>query len=200
EPATVTTGIEMQSARDSGMVIVSDIHGKVEYVTANAVHIRTEDKRLVKYRLNKFQRSNQDTCLNQKPIVRVGDEVKPGQVIADGAATNGGELAVGRNLLVAFMPWEGYNFEDAILISKRLVHDDVMTSIHIEKLEIDARSTKLGPEEITREVPNVSEESLRHLDEHGIVRIGSRVYPDDILVGKITPKGESEHKKKEKLL
>ncbi len=200
EPATVTTGIEMQSARDSGMVIVSDVEGKVEYVTANAVHVRTEDKRLVKFRLNKFQRSNQDTCLNQKPIVRVGDEVKPGQVIADGAATNGGELAVGRNLLVAFMPWEGYNFEDAILISKRLVHDDVMTSIHIEKLEIDARSTKLGPEEITREVPNVSEESLRHLDEHGIVRIGSRVYPDDILVGKITPKGESEHPPEEKLL
>ena len=150
--------------------------------------------------LSKFQRSNQDTCFNQKPIVNLGDSVKPGQIIADGAATNSGELAVGRNLLVAFMPWEGYNFEDAILISQRLVFDDVMTSIHIEKLEIDARSTKLGPEEITREVPNVSEESLRHLDENGIVRIGSRVYPDDILVGKITPKGESEHPPEEKLL
>ena len=200
EPATVTTGIERQSAKDSGMVIVADVEGKVEYVTANAIHVRAKDKRLVKYRLNKFQRSNQDTCLNQKPIVKVGDEVKPGDVIADGAATHGGELAVGRNLLVAFMPWEGYNFEDAILISQRLVHDDVMTSIHIEKLEIDARSTKLGPEEITREVPNVSEESLRHLDESGIVRVGSRVYPDDILVGKITPKGESEHPPEEKLL
>ncbi len=127
--------------------------------------------------------------MNQKPIVNVGDTIKPGEIIADGAATKSGELAVGRNLLVAFMPWEGYNFEDAILISQRLVFDEVMTSIHIEKLEIDARSTKLGPEEITREVPNVSEESLRHLDENGIVRVGSRVYPDDILVGKITPKG-----------
>ncbi|MCC7530353.1 MAG: DNA-directed RNA polymerase subunit beta [Candidatus Melainabacteria bacterium] len=200
ERAYVTTGIEKQSARDSGMVVVADIEGKVEYVSATAIHVRTKDKRLVKYRLSKFQRSNQDTCLNQKPIVEVGQDVKPGMVIADGAATKSGELAVGRNLLVAFMPWEGYNFEDAILISQRLVYDDVMTSIHIEKLEIDARSTKLGPEEITREVPNVSEESLRHLDENGIVRIGSRVYPDDILVGKITPKGESEHPPEEKLL
>ncbi len=200
ERALVTTGIEKQAARDSGMVVVADIEGKVEFVSANWIHVRTKDKRLVKYKLAKFQRSNQDTCLNQKPIVNVGDNVKPGQVIADGAATSGGELAVGRNLLVAFMPWEGYNFEDAILISQRLVFDEVMTSIHIEKLEIDARSTKLGPEEITREVPNVSEESLRHLDENGIVRIGSRVYPDDILVGKITPKGESEHPPEEKLL
>ncbi len=200
ERAYVTTGIEKQAARDSGMVVVADAEGKVEYVTATSVHVRTKDKRLVKYTLSKFQRSNQDTCLNQKPIVQVGDSVVPGQIIADGAATSGGELAVGRNLLVAFMPWEGYNFEDAILISRRLVFDDVMTSIHIEKLEIDARSTKLGPEEITREVPNVSEESLRHLNEEGIVRIGSRVYPDDILVGKITPKGESEHPPEEKLL
>lgn len=200
ERAYVTTGIEKQAARDSGMVVVADVEGKVEYVSANAVHVRTKDKRLVKYVLAKFQRSNQDTCLNQKPIVNVGDSIVPGQIIADGAATSGGELAVGRNLLVAFMPWEGYNFEDAILISRRLVFDDVMTSIHIEKLEIDARSTKLGPEEITREVPNVSEESLRHLNEEGIVRVGARVYPDDILVGKITPKGESEHPPEEKLL
>lgn len=200
ERAIVTTGIEQQSAKDSGMVVVSDVEGKCEYVTANQIHVRTKDKRLVKYKLGKFQRSNQDTCLNQKPIVRVNDEVVVGQIIADGAATNTGELAVGRNLMVAFMPWEGYNFEDAILISQRLVFDEVMTSIHIEKLEIDARSTKLGPEEITREVPNVSEESLRHLDEYGIVRVGSRVYPDDILVGKITPKGESEHPPEEKLL
>jgi DNA-directed RNA polymerase subunit beta len=200
ERAMVTTGIEQQSARDSGMVVVSDTEGKVEYVSGSHIHLRTKDKRMIKYKLSKFQRSNQDTCLNQKPIVQVGDTIKPGQIIADGAATNCGELAVGRNLLVAFMPWEGYNFEDAILISQRLVYDEVMTSIHIEKLEIDARSTKLGPEEITREVPNVSEESLRHLDENGIVRIGSRVYPDDILVGKITPKGESEHPPEEKLL
>jgi DNA-directed RNA polymerase subunit beta len=200
ERALVTTGIEKQAARDSGMVLLSDVEGKVEYVSGNAIHVRTKDKRLVKYKMGKFQRSNQDTCLNQKPIVAPGQLVEPGQIIADGAATNSGELAVGRNLIVAFMPWEGYNFEDAILISQRLVYDDVMTSIHIEKLEIDARSTKLGPEEITREVPNVSEESLRHLDESGIVRIGSRVYPDDILVGKITPKGESEHPPEEKLL
>jgi DNA-directed RNA polymerase subunit beta len=199
ERALVTTGIEKHAARDSGMVVLSDVEGKVEYISATEVRIRTKD-RLVKYKLAKFQRSNQDTCLNQRPIVKPGDNVVPGQIIADGAATNTGELAVGRNLLVAFMPWEGYNFEDAILISRRLVYDDVMTSIHIEKLEIDARSTKLGPEEITREVPNVSEESLRHLDESGIVRVGSRVYPDDILVGKITPKGESEHPPEEKLL
>jgi DNA-directed RNA polymerase subunit beta len=199
ERASVTTGIEKQSARDSGMVVVSDVEGQVEYISASEIRIRTKD-RLVKHKLSKFQRSNQDTCLNQRPIVAVGDNVQPGQIIADGAATDQGELAVGRNILVAFMPWEGYNFEDAILISQRLVFDDVMTSIHIEKLEIDARSTKLGPEEITREVPNVSEESLRHLDEYGIVRVGSRVYPDDILVGKITPKGESEHPPEEKLL
>ncbi|HEY9789742.1 MAG TPA: DNA-directed RNA polymerase subunit beta [Candidatus Obscuribacterales bacterium] len=201
ERALVTTGIEKHSARDSGMVVVyeHEQEGKVEYVAANEIRIRTKD-RLLKYKLAKFQRSNQDTCLNQKPIVRPGDTVKKGVIIADGAATDQGELAVGRNILVAFMPWEGYNFEDAILISQRMVYDDVMTSIHIEKLEIDARSTKLGPEEITREVPNVSEESLRHLDENGIVRIGSRVYPDDILVGKITPKGESEHPPEEKLL
>lgn len=199
ERALVTTGIEKHSARDSGMVVVSGQDGTVEFVSATEVRLRTKD-RLVKYKMAKFQRSNQDTCLNQRPIVKPGDVVKKGEIIADGAATNTGELAVGRNLLVAFMPWEGYNFEDAILISQRLVYDEVMTSIHIEKLEIDARSTKLGPEEITREVPNVSEESLRHLDENGIVRIGSRVYPDDILVGKITPKGESEHPPEEKLL
>jgi len=201
ERALVTTGIEKHSARDSGMVVVyeHDTEGVVEYISASEVRIRNKD-RLLKYKMAKFQRSNQDTCLNQRPIVHVGDVLHKGQVIADGAATDQGELAVGRNILVAFMPWEGYNFEDAILLSQRMVHDDIMTSIHIEKLEIDARSTKLGPEEITREVPNVSEESLRHLDENGIVRIGSRVYPDDILVGKITPKGESEHPPEEKLL
>lgn len=199
ERAMVTTGIEKHAARDSGMVLLTEVDGVVEYKSANEIRVRTPE-RLVKYKLAKFQRSNQDTCLNQKPMVNVGDEVRKGQIIADGAATSIGELAVGRNLLVAFMPWEGYNFEDAILISQRLVYDDVLTSIHIEKLEIDARSTKLGPEEITREVPNVSEESLRHLDENGIVRVGSRVYPDDILVGKITPKGESEHPPEEKLL
>ena len=200
ERPLVATGIERHAARDSGMVLLSKTKGVVEYVSATTIHIRNEENHLIRYNLSKFQRSNQDTCLNQKPFVEVGQAVIPGQIIADGAATNSGELAVGRNLLVAFMPWEGYNFEDAILISRRLVYDDILTSIHIEKLESDARSTKLGPEEITREVPNVSEESLRHLDENGIVRIGSRVYPDDILVGKITPKGESEHPPEEKLL
>jgi DNA-directed RNA polymerase subunit beta len=148
----------------------------------------------------KYLRSNQDTCLNHRPIIKHGQVVKQGDVIADGAATQQGDLALGRNILVAFMPWEGFNFEDAVLISQRLEHDDVFTSIHIEKLEIDARTTKLGPEEITREVPNVGEDALRHLDDRGIVRVGARVYADDILVGKITPKGESEHPPEEKLL
>ena len=148
----------------------------------------------------KYVRSNQDTCINQKPIVSEGMEVKAGDVIADGASTHFGELSLGKNVLVAYMPWEGYNFEDAILLSERCVYDDIFTSLHIEKLEIEARQTKLGPEEITREVPNVSEDALRHLDERGIVRIGARVYADDILVGKVTPKGESEHPPEEKLL
>ena len=134
----------------------------------------------------KYVRSNQDTCINQKPLVKEGDKVKEGDVIADGASTNCGELSLGKNVIVAYMPWEGYNYEDAILLSERCVHDDIFTSVHIEKLEIDARQTKLGPEEITREIPNVSEDALRHLDERGIVRIGARVYADDILVGKVT--------------
>ena len=196
----VGTGLERRAASDSGMVIVSEQDGVVDYVTSDEVRIKDSDGKLHKYSLMKFVRSNQDTCLNQKPLVETGDKVKKGDPIADGASTDKGELALGKNVMVAFMPWEGYNFEDAILISDRLVHDDVFTSVHIEKLEIDARTTKLGPEEITREIPNVSEDSLRHLDERGIVRIGARVYADDILVGKITPKGESEHPPEEKLL
>ncbi len=197
----VGTGIEKQTARDSGMVIVAADFGEVTYVSAQKIRIKYQSmNHEAEYTLTKFNRSNQDTCLNQKPIVNVGDKIVPGQVLADGPATDKGELALGKNILVAFMPWEGYNFEDAICISERLVIDDIFTSIHIEKLEIDARSTKLGPEEITREVPNVSEESLRHLDESGIVRVGARVYPDDILVGKITPKGESDHPPEERLL
>ncbi|NLF83240.1 MAG: DNA-directed RNA polymerase subunit beta, partial [Candidatus Gastranaerophilales bacterium] len=200
ERPRVGTGLERRAAVDSGMVITTQEDGVVEYVSGDEIRIRDNAGKLHHYPLIKFMRSNQDTCLNQKPLVDVGTKVEKGDPIADGASTDAGELALGKNVLVGFMPWEGYNFEDAILISDRLVHDDVFTSIHIEKLEIDARTTKLGPEEITREIPNVSEDSLRHLDERGIVRIGARVYPDDILVGKITPKGESEHPPEEKLL
>lgn len=200
ERPVVGTGLEKRAASDSGMVITSQHDGVVDYVTGDEITIKDNEGKPQKYPLMKFVRSNQDTCLNQKPLVEQGDVIKKGDPIADGASTDKGELALGKNVLVAYMPWEGYNFEDAILISDRLVHDDVFTSIHIEKLEIDARTTKLGPEEITREIPNVSEDSLRHLDERGIVRIGARVYADDILVGKITPKGESEHPPEEKLL
>ena len=196
----VGTGMEARVAKDSGMVIVSETDGVVERVVGEEIVIRDKQNKPHVYPLLKYLRSNQDTCINQKPIVRKGDEVKAGDVIADGASTNCGELSLGKNVLVAYMPWEGYNFEDAILISERCVHDDIFTSVHIEKLEIDARQTKLGPEEITREIPNVSEDALRHLDERGIVRIGARVYADDILVGKVTPKGESEHPPEEKLL
>ena len=196
----VGTGLEKRAAKDSCMVTCSEVDGEVVRVVGEEVHIKGTDGKMYQYPLLKYVRSNQDTCINQRPIVRAGDKVKAGDVIADGASTHQGELALGKNVLVAYMPWEGYNFEDAILISERLVYDYVFTSVHIEKLEIDARQTKLGPEEITREVPNVSEDSIRHLDERGIVRIGARVYADDILVGKITPKGESEHPPEEKLL
>src|SRR3546814_8423352 len=152
------------------------------------------------YTLQKFQRSNQDTCINQRPLVKVGDLIEAGDVIADGPSTEFGELALGRNTLVAFMPWNGYNYEDSILISERIVKDDVFTSIHIEEFEVMARDTKLGPEDITRDIPNVGEEALRNLDEAGIVYIGAEVEPGDILVGKITPKGESPMTPEEKLL
>ena len=196
----VGTGLEARAAKDSGMVVVSDVDGTVERVVGEEIIIRDKSNKPHVYQLMKYLRSNQDTCINQKPIVNEGDKVKAGDVIADGASTNCGELSLGKNVIVAYMPWEGYNYEDAILLSERCVHDDIFTSVHIEKLEIDARQTKLGPEEITREIPNVSEEALRHLDERGIVRIGARVYADDILVGKVTPKGESEHPPEEKLL
>jgi len=196
----VGTGLEKRAAKDSGMVMVSEVTGTVVRVVGEEIHIEDKAGKVHIHTLLKYTRSNQDTCITQRPIVDIGEKVKEGDVIADGASTSGGELALGKNVLIGYMPWEGYNFEDSILISDRLVHDDVFTSIHIEKLEIDARQTKLGPEEITREVPNVSEDSIRHLDERGIVRIGARVYADDILVGKITPKGESEHPPEEKLL
>jgi DNA-directed RNA polymerase subunit beta len=201
ERPLVGTGLEAQAARDSGMVVVSRHHGKVTHVDATHVKVRiTETGEEIVYRLQKYERSNQDTCLNQRPLVYIGEDVVPGQVLADGSATEGGELALGQNILVAYMPWEGYNYEDAILISERLVYDDVYTSIHVEKYEIEARQTKLGPEEITREIPNVGEDALRNLDERGIIRIGAWVEAGDILVGKVTPKGESDQPPEEKLL
>ena len=206
ERPLVGTGLEAQAARDSGMVVVSRTHGIVTYVDAKIVKVRVIDEndplngQILEYELQKYQRSNQDTCLNQRPLVYEGEDVVPGQVLADGSATEGGEIALGQNVLVSYMPWEGYNYEDAILISERLVYDDVYTSIHIEKYEIEARQTKLGPEEITREIPNVGEDALRHLDERGIIRVGAWVEAGDILVGKVTPKGESDQPPEEKLL
>ncbi|KAI9135212.1 DNA-directed RNA polymerase subunit beta [Acaryochloris sp. CCMEE 5410] len=200
ERPLVGTGLEAQAARDSGMVIISQTDGEVTYVSADSIRIRDLEGNENEYLIQKYQRSNQDTCLNQRPIVFVGDQVREGQIIADGSATEGGELALGQNILVVYMPWEGYNYEDAILVSERLVRDDVYTSIHIEKFEIEARQTKLGPEEITREIPNVGEDSLRQLDENGIIRIGAWVEAGDILVGKVTPKGESDQPPEEKLL
>ena len=200
ERPVVGTGLESRAAKDSGMVVCSTVDGTVERVVGEEIVIRDTQGKAHLYTLMKYVRSNQDTCINQRPIVNEGDKVQVGDVIADGASTSCGELSLGKNILVAYMPWEGYNFEDAILLSERCVHDDIFTSLHIEKLEIDARQTKIGPEEITREIPNVSEDSLRHLDERGIVRIGARVYADDILVGKVTPKGETEHPPEEKLL
>ena len=200
ERPVVGTGMEKRVAKDSGMVLVSDCDGVVERVVGEEIIIRDDQGKPHLHQLMKYVRSNQDTCINQKPLVHEGDRVNAGDIIADGASTCCGELSLGKNVIVAYMPWEGYNYEDAILLSERCVHDDIFTSVHIEKLEIDARQTKLGPEEITREIPNVSEDALRHLDERGIVRIGARVYADDILVGKVTPKGESEHPPEEKLL
>ncbi|HWE45057.1 MAG TPA: DNA-directed RNA polymerase subunit beta [Caulobacteraceae bacterium] len=202
----VGTGMEDVVARDSGAVVVARRTGQVEQIDGTRIVVRaTEEEDPSRpgvdiYRLSKFQRSNQNTCINQRPLVRVGDSVARGDVIADGPSTDLGELALGRNALVAFMPWNGYNFEDSILISERIVRDDVFTSIHIEEFEVMARDTKLGPEEITRDIPNVGEEALRNLDEAGIVAIGAEVQPGDILVGKVTPKGESPMTPEEKLL
>ena len=200
ERPLVGTGLEAQAARDSGMVIISRADGEVSYVDATRIRVRSNSGGEIEYQISKYQRSNQDTCLNQRPLVQKGDKVAAGQVLADGSSTEGGELALGQNILVAYMPWEGYNYEDAILISERLVQEDLYTSVHIEKYEIEARQTKLGPEEITREIPNVGEDALRQLDEQGIIRIGAWVESGDILVGKVTPKGESDQPPEEKLL
>ena len=202
----VGTGMESIVARDSGAAFAARRTGVVDQVDAKRIVIRaTEETDPSKsgvdiYTLAKFQRSNQNTCINQRPLVRVGDQVKQGDIIADGPSTDLGDLALGQNVLVAFMPWNGYNFEDSILLSERIVKDDVFTSIHIEEFDVMARDTKLGPEEITRDIPNVGEESLKNLDEAGIVYIGAEVKPGDILCGKITPKGESPMTPEEKLL
>ncbi len=200
EAPLIGTGMEFRSAVDTGDVLLSESGGKVRGVSANRILIETEDGEIESRELLKFERSNQGTFIHQKPVVGVGDTVLPGTVLADGASTKYGELALGRNLLVAFMSWEGYNFEDSIIISERLVKDDVLTSVHIEEYEVEARSTKLGDEEITRDIPNRSEESLADLDEYGIVRIGAEVTSGDLLVGKITPKGETELTAEEKLI
>ena len=200
ERPLVGTGLESQVARDSGMVPITKVNGIVSYVDANEIVVKDVEGNEHVHYLQKYQRSNQDTCLNQRPIVKNGDQVISGQVLADGSACEGGEIALGQNVLIAYMPWEGYNYEDAILVSERMVTDDLYTSVHIEKYEIEARQTKLGPEEITREIPNISEESLNNLDEMGIIRTGAFVESGDILVGKVTPKGESDQPPEEKLL
>ncbi len=196
----VGTGVERKAAMDSGVCVLAKNGGEVIRASAEEISISNEDGVVDRYRMRKFHRSNQNTCINQRPVVKLGAKIKSGDVLADGPATDHGELALGKNLLVAFMPWGGYNFEDAILLSERLVKDDVYTSIHIEEFEIDARDTKLGKEEVTRDIPNVSEDALSKLDDHGLVYIGAEVEPGDILVGKVTPKGETELTSEEKLL
>jgi DNA-directed RNA polymerase subunit beta len=200
EAPYIGTGIEARAARDAADMIVAEDDGTAVEVSGDILAVDYKSKGRKVYKLLKFERSNQDTCINQKPRVGEGDRFTKGDVLADGPSTDGGELALGKNLLVAFMPWEGYNFEDAIILSERLVKDDVLTSIHIHEHEIDARDTKLGPEEITRDIPNLSEEILKDLDERGIIRIGAEVGPGDVLVGKVTPKGETELTPEERLL
>jgi len=196
----VGTGIEYKTAKDSGVVVMADSDGVVESVDASYIAIRTNDGKLERYALTKFKRSNQSNCVNQRPIVEKGDRIKAGDIIADGPSTKNGELALGKNPLIGFMTWEGYNYEDAVLLSERLVADDVYTSIHIEEYESEARDTKLGSEEITRDIPNVGDDALRDINENGIIRIGAEVQPNDILVGKVTPKGETELTAEERLL
>ena len=196
----VGTGMEYKAAVDSGVCILSETDGVVTFVSADKIVVQDENKIEHSYELIKFQRSNQDTCVNQRPIVNVGDSIRKGQVLADGPATADGEISLGKNALIGFMTWEGYNYEDAVLLNERLVREDVFTSIHIEEYELECRDTKLGPEEITRDIPNVGEDALKNLDEHGIIRIGAEVTAGDILVGKVTPKGETELTAEERLL
>jgi len=200
EAPYIGTGIENRAARDAADLVQAIDDGEVLEVSGDSITVqyKSEGKRV--YRLAKFRRSNQDTCINQRPRVVEGDKVSTGTVLADGPSTDDGELALGKNLLVAFMPWEGYNFEDAIILSERLVKDDVLTSIHIKEHEVDARDTKLGPEEISRDIPNLSDDILADLDDRGIIRVGAEVGPGDVLVGKVTPKGETELTPEERLL
>ena len=204
----VGTGMEHKVAKDSGVCIVSKCDGIIEKAAANEIWLRRQEMvdgklvsgNIVKYKLHKFMRSNQGTCINQRPIVKKGQLIKAGDILADGPSTEQGELALGRNVVVAFMTWEGYNYEDAILLSEKLVKEDVYTSIHIEEYESEARDTKLGPEEITRDIPNVGEDALKNLDERGIIRVGAEIGAGDILVGKVTPKGVTELTAEERLL
>ncbi len=196
----VGTGMERRAALDTGDVLLAEHAGTIDFVDATRIVVNTDDGERDEYELQKFMRSNQGTLIHQKPMVKAGQAVEQGDLLADGSSSDKGEMALGKNLMVAFMSWEGYNFEDAIILSSRLVKDDELTSIHIEEYEIDARTTKLGDEEITRDIPNRSEESLRNLDDRGIVRIGAEVQSGDLLVGKVTPKGETELTAEEKLI
>ncbi|MGN1080511.1 MAG: DNA-directed RNA polymerase subunit beta, partial [Acutalibacteraceae bacterium] len=201
EAPIVGTGMEYKAAIDSGVVVLSDVDGVVTHVEANRVDVKVDKTDEIRsFEILKFLRSNQGTCTNQRPIVNEGQTVKKGDVIADGPATSNGEISLGKNILVGYMTFEGYNYEDAVLISEKIVRDDVFTSIHIEEYELEARDTKLGPEEITRDIPNVGEDALKDLDERGIIRIGAEVRAGDILVGKVTPKGETELTAEERLL
>ena len=201
EAPFVATGMESVVARDSTEMLLAEAPGTVQYVDAATIKVRYANKLgEVVYDISKFERSNQNTCVNQKPRVQVGDKVETGDILADGHSIDHGELALGKNLLVAYMSWEGYNFEDAIVVSERLVRDDVLTSVHIQKYEVEARDTKLGAEEITRDIPGLSDEILINLDENGIIRIGAEVNAGDTLVGRVTPKGERELTPEERLL
>lgn len=201
EAPVIGTGIEYRAAKDSGVVIVSKEDGEIVKVDATEITVRRDsDGVRDKYELHKFIGANQGTTINQRPIVKKGQKVKKGEIIADGPSTDMGEMALGKNILIAFMNWEGYNYEDAMLVNKDLVIDDTLTSLHIEEYESEARDTKLGPEEITRDIPNVGDDMLKDLDERGIIRIGAEVKPGNILVGKVTPKGETELSAEERLL